>query len=381
MTPRIAIIGAGMGGLALARALDQFGIAATVYEQAPGFGPVGAGIQLTPNASRALDGLGVLPELRARGHAPPIGYNRVWNTGEVTHAWPMGDAIERRFGMPDLSLHRADLHTVLAEAAPLGCLRLGHVLTDIGRAGDAYTLRFANGVQVEADAVIGADGLHSTMRRLLFGEAPLQFTGKVTYRSVHPTADVHADIVEGRVKYWGPDRHIVSYLTDPAGDYVYFNAVTPDPEYRLASWSAVADRGEMLAAFTGFHRNALAVLEAATIIGKWALADRDPLLSWGEGGLVLLGDACHPMPPYIAQGAAAAIEDAVVLARCLAETPQDPPRAVRRYEALRRPRTTLLQETARQNTWMRGPTDADWVYGYDAWTCPLATRQDVNQAV
>jgi salicylate hydroxylase/6-hydroxynicotinate 3-monooxygenase len=369
--PRIAIIGAGMGGLTLAAGLARFGLAAEIYEQAPAFGVVGAGIQLTPNATRALDGLGLLQKLRDRGHAPPIGYNRVWNTGELTHAWPMGEAIERRFGMPDLSMHRADLHAELLSAVPAGSVRLGHVLVGIEREGGSYLLRFADGTSAPADAVIGADGLHSTVRRLLFGEQALVFTGKVTYRSILPRAGVRCETVEGRVKYWGPDRHIVSYLTTPDGGFVYFNAVTPDPDYRRASWSALGDRREMLEAFAGFHAHILAVLEAAENIGKWALADRDPMPSWGDEGIVLLGDACHPMPPYIAQGAATAIEDAVVLARCLAAMPEDVPAAFRCYVALRQPRTAQIQDTARRNTWMRGPTDADWVYGYDAWRCRL----------
>ena len=164
----------------------------------------------------------------------------------------------------------------------------------------------------------------------------------------------------------------MSYLLTPEEHEIYFIAVTNEPDFRLESWSAMGDLDVLLETFAGFHPRIRSVLAAAEQVRKWALVDRDPMPSWGEDRIVLLGDACHPMPPYIAQGAAAAIEDAVVLSRCLENVePEGIAEAFRRYERLRRPRTDRMQVTARENIWMRFKTDAEWVYGYDPWTTPL----------
>jgi salicylate hydroxylase/6-hydroxynicotinate 3-monooxygenase len=162
-------------------------------------------------------------------------------------------------------------------------------------------------------------------------------------------------------------------LLTPSGDEIYFIAVVGEPSFRLESWSTLGKLDDLLEAFSAFHPRIRTVLAAAEQVRKWALVDRDPMPSWGEGRIVLLGDACHPMPPYIAQGAASAIEDAVVLSRCVAEFGRDGiAEAFRLYERVRRPRTSRMQITARQNTWLRYKTDADWVYGYDAFKTPLS---------
>jgi len=369
---KIAIVGAGIGGLAAAAALRRFGIAAEVYEQATAFGHVGAGIQLTANATKALAGFGLLPRLRAAGFAPALGYNRAWDTGEATNILPMGTDIEDRYGAPDLSMHRAHLHAALTALVPAAAIHHGRRLVGLDRAAGAIRLSFADGGTVTADAVVGADGVHSVVRETLFGPEKPHFLGKAAYRTILPTAAVKGVPVDERVKWWGPDRHIVSYMTTPNRDHLYYIAAVPEPDFTLESWSAVGDLGQLLAAFEGFHPQARALLAAATDVRKWALIVRDPMPSWGDGNVVLLGDACHPMPPTIAQGGGSAIEDAIVLARCLAETGGDGiADAFARYQALRRDRTARMQVAAIENTWMRFKTDADWVYGYDAWTTPL----------
>ena len=369
---RIAIMGAGIGGLAAATALRGAGIDSTVYEQAPAIMPVGAGIQLTPNATKAIRGLSILDDVKRRSYAPTVGYNREWDTGTVTNLLPMGSEIEAAFGAPDLAMHRAVLHDALLERVPARSLQLGMRLVGFDRADGAFRLRFDDGSDALADAVIGADGIHSVVREMLFGAERPHFNGRVAYRTTFSTDRLPDIEVDGRVKWWGPDRHIVSYLLTPEEHEIYFIAVTNEPDFRLESWSAMGDLDVLLETFAGFHPRIRSVLAAAEQVRKWALVDRDPMPSWGEDRIVLLGDACHPMPPYIAQGAAAAIEDAVVLSRCLENVePEGIAEAFRRYERLRRPRTDRMQVTARENIWMRFKTDAEWVYGYDPWTTPL----------
>ena len=255
---------------------------------------------------------------------------------------------------------------------PSSLVHLGKRLVGLDPAGNTVRLRFADGSEAKADAVIGADGIHSVVRETLFGVERPTFNGRVAYRTTFSTGQLPDIEVDGRVKWWGPDRHVVSYLLTPREDEIYYIAVTNEPDFQLESWSAMGDLDELMAAFEGFHPRIRAVLAAAEQVRKWALVDRDPMPSWGEDRITLLGDACHPMPPYIAQGAAAAIEDAVLLSRCLGGVGRNSiAEAFRRYERLRRPRTDRMQITARQNTWMRYETDADWVYGYDAWTTKL----------
>jgi salicylate hydroxylase/6-hydroxynicotinate 3-monooxygenase len=183
------------------------------------------------------------------------------------------------------------------------------------------------------------------------------------------------DIGNSRTKWWGSDRHIVIYYTTKAKSEVYFVTSVPEPAEWLTreSWSAKGDVRELRRAYDGFHPEVLAVLDACPDCHKWAILERDPLPRWSEGRVALLGDACHPMTPYMAQGAATAIEDAAVLARCLEEVRgDDVAGAFRRYEAHRKPRTSRIQAISSANTWMKGGNeDTSWLYGYDAWTVPL----------
>jgi len=380
--PTIAIVGAGMGGLAAAATLRQVGIDVTVYEQARQFARIGAGIQMLPNSSRVLRGIGVEDRLRKVAFEPYSHLNRVWDTGEIKRELPMPESL---FGAPFLCMHRADLHDALLSVLPHEIIHLDKRLVGLDQAAGGVTLSFADGTTARADAVIGADGVHSLVRDLIVGpDAPLH-KGRIAYRAVFDASLMNGgEIRPSRTKWWGPDRHIVIYYTAQDRSQLYFVTSVPEPADWVTreSWSAKGDVGELRAAYEGFHPEVRMVLEACPDCHKWAILEREPLPHWSDGRVVLLGDACHPMTPYMAQGAATSIEDAAVLARCLAAVETDDIEgAFRRYEASRKPRTSRIQAISSANTWMSGGNeDTSWLYGYDAWTVPLAETGDLALA-
>jgi salicylate hydroxylase/6-hydroxynicotinate 3-monooxygenase len=346
---------------------------AVIYEQAPQFGRVGAAIQLTPNAVRVLRGLGIEERLRALSFMPDVGYNRDWDTGEITFLHPMGRKTEMRYGAPDLSMHRAELHGALLSLVPDRSIRFGRTLVGIDRTRDGVRLDFGDGTPRVVDAVVGADGIHSVVRAAMVGAEPLRFTGQVAYRAVYRSERLGREI-DHRVKWWGPDRHIVSYRIDPRREELYFIASTPEPGFKTESWSAPGALDVLLAAYEGFHPDARLILEAAPAVHKWAMIEREPLAGWTAERTILIGDAAHPMLPTMAQGAGTSMEDAVVLARCLEGKDRDSvDAAFAACDRNRRARTTEIQLTARRNRWMRTATDTDtdWIYAYDAWNVAL----------
>ena len=370
---RVAIVGAGMGGLATAAALRRVGIEVAVYEQAAQFARLGAGIQVGCNAMKVLRELGLERKMRQQSFYPRSWNNRDWRTGDVKFDMIFGETAERKFGAPYLLAHRGDLNAALASAVPDECVKLSHRLVGLDQAGDGIRLSFANGATAGADAVVGADGVHSVVRDILFGATPVKYTGRIAYRTTYPAALLGGEMIDDCTKWWGEDRHIVIYYVKPDRSEIYLVTSQPEPEFRIESWSAKGDVKELRAAFAGFSREVERVLAACPDVHKWAILDRDSLPHWADGNVTLLGDACHPMTPYMAQGAAMAIEDAAVLSRCLdsvdASGVAD---AFRRFEATRKERTTRVQETSRANTWLKQKTDTDWVYSYDAWAVPLA---------
>ncbi len=372
--PRIAIIGAGIGGLTATACLRRVGMDVRIYEQARGFTRLGAGIQQAPNSVRVLYALGLKEKLLAQAFQPDTNNSRDHDTGRLTNSFPLGQSVLQRHGVPYFLMHRGDLHAMLADLVPAQTVHLNHKLTGLDQAVDGtITLSFANGETAEADAVIGADGVHSVVRTFMLGEEQPRYTGRVAYRTVFPTALLGGLQPYPCVKWWGPDRHIVSYFVNPRRDELYLVTSTPEPEFAAESWSAKGELGTMRAAYDMFHPQVRAILAACPDVHKWALVERDPLPRWVEGNVALLGDACHPMTPYMAQGASTSIEDGAVLSRCLKGVDRDGVHtALLRYEATRRERTSRIQRTSAQNTWLKEPHDADWVYGYDAWTVPLA---------
>jgi 6-hydroxynicotinate 3-monooxygenase len=371
MRPRLAIIGAGMGGLTLAAALHQRGFDARIYEQAGAFVRLGAGIQMSPNAMRVLRGIGLEQRIRARAFQPRSWTNREWDTGAMRYELPLGTDAEATYCAPYLLMHRGDLHEGLASRVPPELISLGKKLVDLDRRSGHVSLHFADGSAAEADAVVAADGIHSRVRELWRGSERANFTGRVAYRTTFPASLLDGYPIDECCKWWGPDRHIVIYYVTANRDEVYFVTSVPEPEFTVESWSATGDLDTLRGAFAGFHEQVRRVVGACPRVNKWAIVDRDPLPLWGEGPMVLLGDAGHPMTQYMAQGAATAMEDAVVLARCIEAQPDDIAAAFRRYETVRRERTSQIQGTSQKNTWMREATNPDWVYGYDAWTAPL----------
>ena len=233
-------------------------------------------------------------------------------------------------------------------------------------------LRFDQGQDAEHDVVVGADGIHSRVRAALFGEEQPRFTGVVSFRSVVPTAQLqHVPEIEAFTKWWGPNpqSQIVTFPLNLGRDTFVF-ATTAQDSWTEESWTCPGDVHELRGFYRNYHPDARALLDACESVTKSALYEREPLPRWSVGRVTLLGDACHPMLPFMAQGAGTAIEDAVVLARALRETP-DPAQALQRYEAARRQRTAEIQIGSRGNQWMKTQGNADGVYGYDAWAVPL----------
>jgi len=369
----IAVVGAGMGGLAVAATLRQAGFEAQVYEQASRFARIGAGIQMMPNSMKVLRGIGVEERLRQVAFAPYSHLNRDGYTGELTRELPMPESL---YGAPYLCMHRADLHDALASVLPSDIIHLNKKLTGLDQKSGQVTLSFADGSTATHDAVIGADGVHSIVRDIIVGpDAPLH-KGRIAYRAVFPASLMGGfDIGRSRTKWWGRDRHIVIYYTTRAKSEVYFVTSVPEDASWMTkeSWSAKGDVKELRAAYADFHQDVRNVLEACPDCHKWAILEREPLARWSDGRVVLLGDSAHPMTPYMAQGAATSIEDAAILARCLkAVEGDDIEGAFRRYEAHRKPRTSVVQAISSANTWMKeGASDTSWLYGYDAWGADL----------
>lgn len=341
---RIAIIGGGIGGLATAAFLHRQGLAATVYEQAQQLTEVGAGLVVAPNAARQLRTLGVLADLRKRAVQLDIGWEfRRWQDGTVLSAENLSVACERLYGEQTYTAHRADLLRAIASRVPARCVRLGRKCTGLDTSGSVLRLHFADGQSVEADVVIGADGIHSTVRAAIFGVSPATYSGICAFRALVPAGQAPQFARRPAQTLWiGPDHHLVHYPVS-AGEQVNLVAFAPAGDYTVESWTATATVAEFLAEFAGWDQRLTGLIRAGGTPGRWALLDRAPLPRWSEGGVTLLGDAAHPMFPFFAQGAAQAIEDAVVLARCLADGRDDPAAALRRYEEIRIPRTTRLQ--------------------------------------
>jgi salicylate hydroxylase/6-hydroxynicotinate 3-monooxygenase len=371
--PSIAIVGAGLGGLTAAATLRQAGFDVRVYEQATGFSRIGAGIQMMPNSMKVLRRIGVEARVRDTSFQPYSHLNRTWDTGEVRRELPMPEEL---FGAPYLCMHRADLHEALASVLPANVIELQKRLVALDQQGGQVMLTFEDGSSARADAVIGADGVHSVVRDLIIGPDEPLHKGRIAYRAIFPSALMGGvDVGPSRTKWWGVDRHIVIYYTKPDRSEIYLITSVPEPAEWLTreSWSTTGDVNELRRAYEGFHPDVRAVVESCPSCHKWAILEREPLPRWSAGRVVLLGDACHPMTPYMAQGAATAMEDAAVLSRCLAEARgRDFEGAFARYEAHRKPRTSRIQAISSANTWMQGgDEDTSWLYGYDAWNVPL----------
>lgn len=368
----IAVVGAGLGGLTCAAFLQREGFAVTVYEQAPAFSRIGAGIILSANVMKVLRRLGIERNLLETGIRPDAFVSRAWDTGETLYELTLDAASEQRFGGPYINVHRGDLHAVLETAVKPGTIAFGQGLVGLEREGQVIRLVFEDGTRRNADIVIGADGIRSKVRDILLGSEPPRFTGRVAQRAIFPTERLRGHTVRDCTKWWSPDRHLLAYFMTRRRDEVYLMGSVPAAAWESEELSLPCPREEFIASFAHFHPDIRRVVEAATEVTVWPICDRERHDCWSGGRIVLLGDACHPVRPYMAAGGAMAVEDAAVLSRCLATIGDDDPAdAFRCYEATRIPRVGEVQRISIANSWMHGPTETDWFFCYDACLAPL----------
>lgn len=376
----IAIIGGGIGGLTAGLALLDAGFDVHVYEQARALREVGAGIVLTPNATRVLQCLGLGAKLELLGVAPLAWRQRRWDDGRTLLCTPLA----RTAGAPATfyTSHRADVVAMLINALPVERLHIGHRLVALTDCDDRVEAQFDNGARIKADMVIGADGIHSSVRGLLFGPEQPRFTGCVAYRGMVPAERLGRLELPLESQLWmGPGKHFVHYFVQN-GQLVNFVCLIDQDSWTKESWTEPGEVTDAHAAYAGWHDQVQSIISAADEIFIWGLFDRAPLPRWSAGSVTLIGDACHPMLPFMAQGAAQAIEDAATLAAVLVQPAADIPRALRRYESLRLPRTARIQVTAAGNKTRNHLSDgpqqrerdsnmsqgvADWSIGASAW--------------
>jgi salicylate hydroxylase len=338
---RILIIGAGIGGLTAALALARDGHAVEVYEQAAQLAELGAGVQVSANGARVLFALGLEDAIR-RVWCEPAGKEiRLWNTGETWKLFDLGAESVARYGAPYFMMHRADLHAALIAAVQARApIRLDARCIGFADDGDHVTLTLANGECVAGDVLIGADGVHSGIRNILAGDDKAQFTGCMAWRGLVPVERLPAQIRRNVGVNWvGPGGHVVNYLLRRGEIFNFVGIVERD--WRVESWTEQGTRDECVADFPGWHADVHAIIRNIDQPYKWALLGREPLSRFSHGRATLLGDAAHPTLPMLAQGANMAIEDAMVLARCLAAC-DDVETALARYDAARIERTAKL---------------------------------------
>jgi salicylate hydroxylase len=384
---RIIVIGAGIGGLAAALTLRRAGLEVQVFEQAAELREVGAGIQISPNASRILNRLGLEEPMRRAGVRPRSIVIRRWDDGRELARQPLADACERNFGAPYYNFHRADLLDLLSAAVPAGVLHLDHRCVGLTQRADRVEVQFHDGATADADVVVGADGIHSTVRKAAMGPESPRFSGHVAYRGLVPADRVaHLGLEVTANVWWGPEHHFVHYYVGAGARYHNWVALSPG-EWRVESWTAKGEVADALKEFEGWHPQIRALIGSVETTNRWALYDRDPLPRWTVGRVTLMGDAAHPMLPYMAQGAVQSIEDAAVLAKCLERADaHEVGAALARYERTRKPRASQCQEGSRRNAIMFHLADGDeqrkrdanlssaataplpqnaWLYGHD----------------
>lgn len=385
--PRIAIVGGGITGVALAVALARRGLDCNLFERTRHLREIGAGIQISPNGSRLLLGLGIgrcLERVAVRPEAIEV---RDWADGAIMARTPLGEACTELYGAPYLALRRSDLHSALLENLPESSLHLGMKCVEAVETGEEVLLRFADGFEFRADVVIGADGIRSAIRQRLVGDQP-RFSGQSVYRAVVPAKAWPEALERPHVSIWmGPGRHCVAYPIC-AGESVSIAASAPAGDWREESWSAEGSPQELLDAYDGWAPELVSLLSAASSVTRWALYDRDPVERWSSERITLVGDAAHPMLPFGAQGASLGLEDALTLAACLDGAGAGTvPEVLRRYEALRRPRAERVHRFIRENERDHHVEDGErrrerdaalgkdfglreraWLFGYDAET-------------
>jgi 6-hydroxynicotinate 3-monooxygenase len=368
---RVAIVGGGLGGTVAAILLQQAGYDVKVYEQAQTLTRIGAGINLSPNATCVIRGCGLLEKISERALLPDCFYQRQWDTGEITFVLRY-DQFPARYGAPHVIMHRGDLQVLLNLGLRTDTLELGKQLLDLSDRSEWIELIFADRSRAEADFVIGADGINSKVREILIGPQAPSYTGHVAHRAIFPTSLTGGLRLDDAAKWWAEDRYFLNYYLTPARDELYIVTGVPEPWEGDDFTPKSTDLRELRAAFEGFHSEVQGMIEACPQATTWPVLYRDPRPLWSQGRVVLLGDACHPMKPHMGQGAAMAMEDAAMLVRCLEEEASGSLKsAFRLYEAQRFERTTRVKLESDKHEWMRYGSVCDWLYGYDAFSVPI----------
>lgn len=383
---KVLVAGGGIGGLTAALCLARRGFEVAVFEQAREFGESGAGIQLSPNCASVLHHLGLEPALRESAFLPVATQFRHWRSGKVISESPLGDVV-RRFGAPYYHIHRGDLLTLLLHAArrePGITLKTSAKVERFSQTENGVRLKVVSQQVEHGDVLVGADGIRSVVREQLWGPEQPRFTGNVAWRALVPADRLPAGLIRPMATaWWGPHKHFVHYYVR-RGELVNCVCVVEKAGWEVESWTEPGDIGELKSDFAGWHDNIQRLIDqvAPESLYKWALFDRAPASQWGNERVTLLGDACHPTLPFMAQGAAMAIEDAAVLAGSLAngDAVAD---SLQRYEGLRRQRTADIQAGSRRNAavfhlsgipaWLRnravaraGGRTMDKLFSYDA---------------
>lgn len=345
----VLIAGAGIAGLTAALALARRGFEVRVFEQAAALKEVGAGLQLSANGTRLLHALGLREALDGIALEPEGKEVRIWSTGETRRLFDLGTISKERYGFPYLMVHRADVHRVLAEAleaAQPGSIELGRKLVSATGLDDGSTtaeVMFEDGERRTGRALIGADGVHSTLRRIMFGDDRPAYTGCMAWRGLARASNLPESLTRRVGTNWiGPGAHVVQYPVR-GGDLVNFVGIVERDEWTAESWTMQGTREDCMADYPGWHPDVLELigcLEEAP--NRWGLMGREPMERWWRGAACLIGDACHPTLPFLAQGANMAVEDGFIMARCLEHHRADLAQGFRSFQSLRHERTSRV---------------------------------------
>jgi salicylate hydroxylase len=352
MANQILIVGGGIGGLTTALALLQRGLDVVVYEQAPMLREVGAGVQIGSNGTRVLYALGLEPMLQAARVVPPRRQLRHWRTGETWNWLELGAASVERYGTPHILMHRNDLHGIMVDAVRKlkpDAIRLDMRCAEVAQTSDTASVRFANGHEATGAALIGADGIHSQVRQCLFGASKPEFTRCVAWRGLVAMDRLPPHLAQLLTTNWlGPHGHVLHYPVR-RGELMNFISIVERDDWQVESWIVEGNRDELAGDFRGWHADVQTFIDNIETPYKWALFARAAMERWSDGRITLLGDACHPTLPFLGQGAVMAIEDAYVVAACLAKHRGDPANAFARYEDIRKERTSAVVRKSHDN--------------------------------